>query len=90
MVGAEAPLGRCAVVGQGRLGRALVAALPWFKGPFGRGFDGANFDVVILAVPDGEIGREPSLSDPAHWSGIVRARSGSMCWRHTKPSGCIR
>jgi predicted short-subunit dehydrogenase-like oxidoreductase (DUF2520 family) len=48
-------LGRCAVVGDGRVGRALVASLPWFEGPFGRGFDGAGFDLVILSVPDAEI-----------------------------------
>jgi predicted short-subunit dehydrogenase-like oxidoreductase (DUF2520 family) len=48
-------LGRCAVVGDGRVGRALVAALPWVEGPFGRGFDGVGFDLVILAVPDDEI-----------------------------------
>ncbi len=48
-------LGSCAVVGDGRIGRALVASLPWLKGPFGRGFDGTGFDVVILAVTDAEI-----------------------------------
>lgn len=48
-------LGRCAVVGDGRVGRALVASLPWFEGPFGRGFDAVGFDLVILAVPDDEI-----------------------------------
>jgi len=48
-------LGRCAVVGAGRLGTALCAALPELHGPFGRGFDGEGFDVVILAVPDAEI-----------------------------------
>lgn len=53
---AAAPIGRCAVVGAGRMGRALVAALPWLEGPFGRQFDGTEFDVVLLAVPDGEIG----------------------------------
>ncbi|MFM2079194.1 MAG: hypothetical protein RJA49_3084 [Actinomycetota bacterium] len=47
---------RMAVVGAGRMGRALVAAIPGAEGPFGRGFDGAGFDVVILAVPDREIG----------------------------------
>lgn len=46
---------RCAVVGGGRLGSNLVAALPGIAGPFGRGFDGADCDVVILAVPDREI-----------------------------------
>ena len=44
-----------AVVGSGRMGSALVAALEGAKGPFGRGFDGAGFDVVLLAVPDGAI-----------------------------------
>jgi len=51
-------LGRCAVVGAGRLGTALVATLGTridIAGPFGRGFDGAGHDVVILAVPDGQI-----------------------------------
>jgi len=39
------------------MGRALVASLPWVEGPFGRGFDGVDFDTVILAVNDDEIGR---------------------------------
>ena len=46
---------RLAVVGAGRMGRALVAALPGAAGPFGRGFDGARFDAVLLAVTDSEI-----------------------------------
>lgn len=50
-----ASLGRCAVVGDGRVGRALVASLPGLEGPFGRGFDGVGFDVVLLAVSDGGI-----------------------------------
>jgi predicted short-subunit dehydrogenase-like oxidoreductase (DUF2520 family) len=45
------------VVGDGRVGRALVASLPRLSGPFGRGFNGHNFNVVLLAVPDGEISR---------------------------------
>jgi predicted short-subunit dehydrogenase-like oxidoreductase (DUF2520 family) len=44
-----------AVVGDGRMGRALVAALPAAAGPFGRGFDGESFDAVLLAVPDSQI-----------------------------------
>jgi len=52
-----AEFGRWAVVGDGRVGRALVASLPWLSGPYGRGFGGKDFDVVILAVPDGEITR---------------------------------
>lgn len=44
-----------AVVGDGRVGRALVRALPDVAGPFGRGFSGDGYDAVILAVPDREI-----------------------------------
>ena len=47
---------RWAVVGGGRLGTSLTAALPDLEGPFGRGFDGHGYEVVILAVPDRAIG----------------------------------
>ena len=47
--------GRCCVVGKGRVGHAVVRTLPWLEGPYGRGFSGAEFDVVLLAVPDDEI-----------------------------------
>lgn len=57
-------LGRCAVVGNGRVGRALVASIPWLNGPFGRGFDGAEFDLVLLAVSDGEIARAAIAINP--------------------------
>ena len=43
------------------MGRALVAALPWIEGPFGRGFDGVGFDTVILAVSDDEIARAAAV-----------------------------
>jgi len=51
---------RCAIVGAGRMGRALAAALADWDGPFGRGFDGSDadgqpYDVVLLAVPDAAI-----------------------------------
>ena len=52
--------GRCAVVGKGRVGHALVRTLPWLEGPYGRGFDVDGFDVVVLAVPDDEIARTTS------------------------------
>ena len=59
-------LGRIAVVGNGRMGTALASGLisglvsglgsiAVVEGPFGRGFDGAGFDIVLLAVPDGQI-----------------------------------
>ncbi len=50
---------RCAVVGAGRLGRALTAGLREagiaVDGPLGRGARCQDADVAILAVPDGEI-----------------------------------
>jgi predicted short-subunit dehydrogenase-like oxidoreductase (DUF2520 family) len=50
---------RCAIVGAGRLGRALADALPAagveVHGPLGRGADGAGAEVVLLCVPDAEI-----------------------------------
>jgi predicted short-subunit dehydrogenase-like oxidoreductase (DUF2520 family) len=42
------------VIGRGRLGSALAAALG-AGDPEGRGSDGAGADVVLLAVPDAEI-----------------------------------
>lgn len=51
---------RCAIVGAGRLGRALVPALRaagvTVAGPYGRGWSAADdVDVVVLCVPDAEI-----------------------------------
>lgn len=50
---------RLAVVGRGRLGTALARALRErgcrVSGPFGRGADGADADVVLLVVPDDAI-----------------------------------
>src|SRR3954469_4718197 len=45
---------RCAVVGRGRMGSALSSALGLDE-PLGRGADGSEAEVVLLAVPDGEI-----------------------------------
>jgi predicted short-subunit dehydrogenase-like oxidoreductase (DUF2520 family) len=49
-----------AIVGRGRLGPALAAALDAaghpVLGPLGRGADGAGADVVLLCVRDAEIG----------------------------------
>lgn len=50
---------RIAVVGRGRLGTALTAALAQagcsVEGPLGRGADPEDADVVLLCVPDREI-----------------------------------
>jgi predicted short-subunit dehydrogenase-like oxidoreductase (DUF2520 family) len=69
---------RLAIVGRGRLGRALAAALTAagrdVTGPHGRGFDGhepgqhnaegRRADAVLLCVPDSEIAAAASLIAP--------------------------
>jgi predicted short-subunit dehydrogenase-like oxidoreductase (DUF2520 family) len=61
---------RCAIVGSGRLGRALAPALAAagiaVDGPLGRGADGAGADVVLLCVPDGEIAAAAAAVLPRH------------------------
>jgi predicted short-subunit dehydrogenase-like oxidoreductase (DUF2520 family) len=50
---------RLAIIGRGRVGHALAAALGAagyaVNGPLGRGANGAGTEVVLLCVPDGEI-----------------------------------
>jgi len=57
-----------AIVGRGRLGPALAAALDAagrrVLGPFGRGADGAGADVVLLCVPDAGIGAAAGALTP--------------------------
>jgi predicted short-subunit dehydrogenase-like oxidoreductase (DUF2520 family) len=59
---------RCAVVGAGRLGRALTAALRdaglAVEGPLGHGARCPDADVVLLCVPDGEIAGAAALIEP--------------------------
>jgi predicted short-subunit dehydrogenase-like oxidoreductase (DUF2520 family) len=75
---------RLAVVGRGRLGTALAAALTAagcdVTGPFGRGFDGHwadghRADAVLLCVPDAEIEAAAALIAPGplvgHCSGAT-------------------
>ena len=72
-------LGRLAIVGRGRMGQALAAALTRagcdVLGPLGRGADGAAADVVLLCVPDGQIAAAASLIAPrrlvGHTSGAT-------------------
>lgn len=65
----------CAIVGAGRLGSALAAALPGSTGPFGRGADPRDADVVLLCVPDKEIGTAAAAVRPGpivgHCSGAT-------------------
>ena len=72
---------RCAVVGRGRMGSALAARLRdagvHVCGPLGRepGLDDA--DVVLLAVPDGEIAAAAQAIDPGPPAPLVGHRSGA-------------
>ncbi|MEA2254903.1 MAG: hypothetical protein QOG35_948 [Solirubrobacteraceae bacterium] len=63
-----------AIVGDGRLGRALAAALGTGH-PHGRGYDGASADVVLLCVPDAEIAAAAAAVAPGpivgHCSGAT-------------------
>jgi predicted short-subunit dehydrogenase-like oxidoreductase (DUF2520 family) len=71
--------GRCAVVGAGRLGTALAAALRASgvdaDGPLGRGARCETADVVLLCVPDAEIAAAASVVAPGavvgHCSGAT-------------------
>jgi predicted short-subunit dehydrogenase-like oxidoreductase (DUF2520 family) len=73
-------LGRCAVVGAGRLGSALASALRAegvaVAGPFGRGARCESADVVLLCVPDQEIAGAAARIAPGrlvgHCSGATR------------------
>lgn len=64
---------RCAIVGAGRLGRALAAGLREagveVDGPLGRGARCPDADVVILAVPDAEIANAAAAIQPGRLVG---------------------
>lgn len=70
---------RCAIVGPGRLGRALSAALRdagmTVEGPLGRGARCPDADVVLLCVPDGAIAEAAASIEPGrlvgHCSGAL-------------------
>jgi predicted short-subunit dehydrogenase-like oxidoreductase (DUF2520 family) len=70
---------RCAVVGRGRLGTALAAALArcghGVDGPLGRGAPAPERDVAFLCVPDAEIAAAAAAVAPgpvlAHCSGAL-------------------
>jgi predicted short-subunit dehydrogenase-like oxidoreductase (DUF2520 family) len=74
-------LPRCAVIGRGRLGTALASALLAaglrVDGPLGRGESPADdADVILLAVPDGEIERA-AAAVPARPGRLVGHCSGA-------------
>lgn len=69
-----------AVVGAGRLGRALACQLRASgvdaAGPLGRGADGDGYDAVLLCVPDGEIGQAAALVKPGRLVGHCSGATG--------------
>ena len=89
---------RTAVVGRGRMGSALVAAMPHWHGPFGRGFDGTltatdgthgtawRADFVVLAVPDGEIARAAASLHPG---ALVGHTAGALGLDVLAPHECF-
>ncbi|MFB7893976.1 DUF2520 domain-containing protein [Microbacterium sp. NPDC056044] len=72
-------LARVAIVGDGRVGRAMASALRAagvdVQGPLGRGATGEDAELVLLAVPDAEIGNAAALIEPSrlvgHFSGAT-------------------
>jgi predicted short-subunit dehydrogenase-like oxidoreductase (DUF2520 family) len=64
-----------AIVGGGRMGRTLAGALR-ATGPFGRGHDGADADVVLLCVPDSEIAAAAAVVAPGRLVGHCSGATG--------------
>jgi predicted short-subunit dehydrogenase-like oxidoreductase (DUF2520 family) len=66
-----------AIVGRGRMGSALADALrasgAEVLGPLARGEPAAGADVVLLCVPDREIGAASAAVEPGHLVGHVSA-----------------
>jgi len=68
-----------AIVGDGRVGRSIATALRGagadVRGPLGRGATAAEAGIVLLAVPDAEIGAAAALIAPGpmvgHFSGAT-------------------
>jgi predicted short-subunit dehydrogenase-like oxidoreductase (DUF2520 family) len=69
-----------AIVGGGRMGRAMAAALGAAgvraTGPHGRGFNGAGDDAVLLCVPDGQIAAAAAAVHPGPFVGHCSGATG--------------
>ena len=69
-----------AIVGGGRMGRALTDALSAagvrVTGPHGRGFAGADVDAVLLCVPDGQIAAAAAAMAPGPLVGHCSGATG--------------
>lgn len=64
-----------AIVGDGRLGRALASSLQ-APAPHGRGYDGAGADVVLLCVPDAQIATAAAAIEPGPLVGHCSGATG--------------
>ena len=64
-----------AIVGDGRLGRALASALR-APAPHGRGYAGAGADVVLLCVPDAQIAAAAAAIEPGPLVGHCSGATG--------------
>jgi predicted short-subunit dehydrogenase-like oxidoreductase (DUF2520 family) len=77
---------RIAIVGRGRMGQALTAALGRcgveVDGPLGRGATGDSADVVLLCVPDSQIEAAAALIAPGR---LVGHCSGSTTLEPLEP-----
>lgn len=71
---------RCAIVGPGRMGHALAAALTaagvTVDGPHGRGAAPADAEVVLLCVPDAEIAAAAAAVPPGPLVGHCSGATG--------------
>jgi predicted short-subunit dehydrogenase-like oxidoreductase (DUF2520 family) len=64
-----------AIVGDGRLGRALASALR-APAPHGRDYEGTGADVVLLCVPDGQIATAAAAIAPGPLVGHCSGATG--------------
>jgi len=64
-----------AIVGDGRLGRALASALR-APAPHGRGYDGTGADAVLLCVPDAQIANAAAAIAPGPLVGHCSGATG--------------
>ncbi|MDQ3881251.1 MAG: DUF2520 domain-containing protein, partial [Chloroflexota bacterium] len=71
---------RCAVVGAGRMGTAMAAALGdagfTVDGPLDRGTEAAGADIALLCVPDSEIGAASASIAPGRLVGHCSGATG--------------
>jgi predicted short-subunit dehydrogenase-like oxidoreductase (DUF2520 family) len=71
---------RLAIVGRGRLGRALAHALAGrgyeVDGPLGRGAGGSGADAILLCVPDGQIASAAAVLAPGALVGHCSGATG--------------